>query len=61
MAILCQELRPAFKYFNLVAALNFLKDKAKAEIVVLGVEPEEIDYGLELTPAATHRRGPGAS
>lgn len=36
---------------NLVAALNFLKNKAKPEIVVLGVEPEKIDYGLELTPA----------
>lgn len=36
---------------NLLAALNFLKDKAKPEIVIFGVEPERIGYGLELTPA----------
>ena len=36
---------------NLLAALNFLKNKAKPEIVILGVEPGKIDYGLELTPA----------
>jgi hydrogenase maturation protease len=36
--------------FNLLAALNFLKDKARPEIVILGVEPEEIAFGLELTP-----------
>jgi hydrogenase maturation protease len=36
---------------NLLAALGFLKDKARPEIVILGVEPERIDYGLELTPA----------
>jgi len=36
---------------NLLAALNFLQDKAKPEIVIFGVEPEKIDFGLELTPA----------
>ncbi len=36
---------------NLLAALGFLKNKVKPEIVILGVEPERIDYGLELTPA----------
>jgi hydrogenase maturation protease len=36
---------------NLLAALGFLQDKARPEIVILGVEPEKIDYGLELTPA----------
>jgi hydrogenase maturation protease len=35
---------------NLLAALGFLKNKARPEIVILGVEPEKIDYGLELTP-----------
>jgi len=36
---------------NFLAALNFLKDKDKPEIVVFGVEPERIGYGLDLTPA----------
>ncbi len=36
---------------NLLAALGFLKNKTRPEIVILGVEPERIDYGLELTPA----------
>jgi hydrogenase maturation protease len=36
---------------NLLAALDFLKNKAKPEIVIFGVEPERIDYGVELTPA----------
>jgi hydrogenase maturation protease len=36
---------------NLLAALGFLENQAKPEIVILGVEPEKIDYGLELTPA----------
>jgi hydrogenase maturation protease len=36
---------------NLISALNFLKPKAKPEIVIFGVEPDRIDYGLELTPA----------
>ena len=35
---------------NLLAALDFLKVKAKPEIVIFGVEPEQIDYGLDLTP-----------
>jgi hydrogenase maturation protease len=35
---------------NLLAALNFLKDRDRPEIVIFGVEPEKIDYGLELTP-----------
>ena len=36
---------------NLLAALGFLENKARPEIVIFGVEPEKIDYGLELTPA----------
>ncbi|MDD2902166.1 MAG: hydrogenase maturation protease [Syntrophales bacterium] len=36
---------------NFLTALNFLKPRAQPEIVVFGVEPERIDYGLDLTPA----------
>ena len=36
---------------NFLAALNFLRNKTHPEIVVFGVEPERIDYGLDLTPA----------
>lgn len=36
---------------NFLAALNFLKKRPDPEIVVFGVEPERIDYGLDLTPA----------
>ena len=35
---------------NLLATLRFLKEKDKPEIVILGVEPQTIDYGLDLTP-----------
>ena len=36
---------------NLLAALDFLQVKAKPEVIIFGVEPERIDYGLDLTPA----------
>jgi len=36
---------------SLLAALGFLQNKTKPEIVIFGVEPERIDYGLELTSA----------
>jgi hydrogenase maturation protease len=36
---------------NFLAALDFLKNKGKPEILIFGVEPERIDYGLDLTPA----------
>jgi hydrogenase maturation protease len=35
---------------NLLAALRSLPPGAKPEIVILGVEPENIDYGLDLSP-----------
>jgi hydrogenase maturation protease len=35
----------------LIGALRFIKRDAPAEIVILGVEPQTIDYGMELTPA----------
>jgi hydrogenase maturation protease len=35
---------------SLLAALNFIKPEKRPEVYVLGVEPEAIDYGLELTP-----------
>jgi hydrogenase maturation protease len=34
---------------SLLSALRFLQEKARPEIVILGVEPQTIDYGLELT------------
>lgn len=36
---------------NFLAALDFLKRGTKPEIIIFGVEPERIDYGLDLTPA----------
>jgi len=35
---------------GLVAAFRFIPEKARPEIRILGVEPEIIDYGLELSP-----------
>jgi hydrogenase maturation protease len=35
---------------NLIAALGFLTRPHRPEISILGVEPEKIDFGLELTP-----------
>ena len=36
---------------NLLAALRFLPRQAKPEILIVGIEPETIDYGLDLSPA----------
>lgn len=36
---------------NLLAALRFLPRQAKPEILVVGIEPDTIDYGLDLSPA----------
>jgi hydrogenase maturation protease len=36
---------------NLLAALRFLPLGAKPEILIVGIEPETIDYGLDLSPA----------
>jgi hydrogenase maturation protease len=35
---------------SLLSAFNFIPRDLKPEIMVLGIEPEAIDYGLELTP-----------
>ena len=35
---------------SLVAALRFLPESARPQVTILGVEPETIDYGLELSP-----------
>ena len=35
---------------NLLAVLRFLSDLARPQVLVLGAEPQTIDYGLELTP-----------
>jgi hydrogenase maturation protease len=42
--------RASLHELNLLAALRFLKKKAGPEIVILGVEPQTIAYGLDLTP-----------
>jgi hydrogenase maturation protease len=34
---------------SLLAALRFLPDQRRPEVVVLGIEPEKIDYGLDLS------------
>jgi hydrogenase maturation protease len=36
---------------NLVGALKFLPPGAHPEIIILGVEPQTIGYGLDLSPA----------
>jgi hydrogenase maturation protease len=36
---------------NLLAALEFLPRQIKPEILIVGIEPETIDYGLDLSPA----------
>ena len=36
---------------NLLAALNFLPRRIKPEILIVGIEPEIIDYGLDLSPS----------
>jgi hydrogenase maturation protease len=36
---------------NLLAALRFLPRPAKPEILIVGIEPQTIDYGLDLSPA----------
>ncbi len=35
---------------NLVAAFRFLKEEHRPLITIIGVEPEIIDYGMELSP-----------
>jgi hydrogenase maturation protease len=36
---------------NLLAALRFLPRQVKPEILIVGIEPQTIDYGLDLSPA----------
>jgi hydrogenase maturation protease len=44
-------LQASLHELNLLAALRFLPRQAKPEILVVGIEPETIDYGLDLSPA----------
>ena len=37
--------------FNLLSALDLISPFRRREVTILGVEPEIIDYGLELSPA----------
>jgi hydrogenase maturation protease len=36
---------------NLLTTLDFLPRQIKPEILIVGIEPETIDYGLDLSPA----------
>lgn len=44
-------LQASLHELSLLAALRFLPEGVRPEIAVLGMEPETIDYGLELSPA----------
>jgi len=44
-------LQASLHELSLINALRFIKRETQPEIVILGVEPETIDYGLELSPA----------
>jgi hydrogenase maturation protease len=44
-------LQASLHELNLLAALRFLPRPARPEILIVGVEPESIDYGLDLSPA----------
>ncbi len=45
------KVRDSLHELSLINALRFMKREAPPEIVILGVEPANIDYGLELSPA----------
>lgn len=36
---------------GLVGVLRLMPEAARPEVIVLGVEPERVEYGMELTPA----------
>jgi hydrogenase maturation protease len=44
------EVRSSLHELSLLNALRMISRKAPPEIAILGVEPETIDYGLELSP-----------
>jgi hydrogenase maturation protease len=44
------ECQASLHELGLVAALRFLPEDQRPEVAILGVEPEKIDYGMELTP-----------
>ncbi len=44
-------LRASLHELDLLAALRFLPKQVNPEINVLGIEPEMIDFGIELSPA----------
>jgi hydrogenase maturation protease len=45
------KLRASLHELSLITALRLISRKVPPEIAILGVEPETIDYGLELSPA----------
>ncbi len=44
-------LRASLHEVDLLAALRFLPKQVNPEITVLGIEPETIDFGVDLSPA----------
>lgn len=40
---------------SLISAFNFIPESCKPETTILGIEPDTIDYGLQLTPLLSAR------
>lgn len=45
-----RDLQASLHELGFLEALKLLPNRVKAEIVVLGIEPEVIDYGIDLSP-----------
>jgi hydrogenase maturation protease len=50
-AVAGQGMQVSLHELNLLAVLDFLPRQIKPEILIVGVEPETIDYGLDLSPS----------
>ena len=50
-AVAGQGMQVSLHELNLLAALDFLPRQIKPEILIVGIEPETIDYGLDLSPS----------
>lgn len=50
-AVAGQGIQVSLHELNLLAALDFLPRQIKPEILIVGIEPETIDYGLDLSPS----------
>lgn len=51
--VACRSVTASIHELGLIESLRLLERKSPPPIVVLGVEPHTIDYGLELTPLVT--------